>query len=305
VSRARLADLWREPLARLLAVLLLLVPLAVVLVLAMLPGSGESPPQLLHAPITVTRSLTPSTTLFGDRIEAEVDVLTDGERIDPDSVQVTTDFQPYEAISTARDRSRRGAVTLLRTRVVLACLTTECLAPSAGGRLFRFRPLTVTYRRDGRELSLRRTWEPLQVYSRLGANPRLVDSAPGLDTGFRVPPTLLRAALLVLAGALVLAGTAWVVTGLWPRFPYSLRRWRRLSPLEQALARLDAAARIDDEATRRRVLDQLASQLEENALPALERHTRGLAWGEATPDREELDRLGEDVRRSLNGGRRG
>ena len=108
----------------------------------------------------------------------------------------------------------------------------------------------------------------------------------------------------MLAAVLGLAGAWLVVTGLWPRFFYSSRRWQRLSPLEQALAQLDAAARIEDEEVRRRVLDQLATRLGEADLVALERHTRTLAWSASSPEAEALERLGELVRSSLNGGSR-
>jgi hypothetical protein len=302
--RARLTQLWSEPLARGLAAGLVLVPLLLLLVLALLPSSHEPFPRALHDPITVTRSLSPATALFGDRLEAEIDVYTNDERIDPASVHVQTDFRPYEAVATTIDRSSQGTVSLLRTTISLSCLTPACLPSRSGGRVFRFRPLTVSYRQGARPRTLQQAWDRVRVYSRLGPNPRLVDTPPRLDSGFRVSPGVAQVVLALLAAGLALIGAVWVVTGFWPRFPYSLRRWRRLSPLEQALAQLDAAARIDDEDVRRRVLDQLATRLGEHDLALLERRSRSLAWGEAVPAPEELDRLGEHVRTSLNGGPR-
>jgi hypothetical protein len=300
--RARLSELWSEPAARLLALALLLAAALASLALALLPSSRGPGPRLLREPITVAQSLSPTTALFGDRLEAEIDVYTDDERIDPASVRVRSDFRPYEAVATDVGRSRRGTASLVRTRVSLSCLSPACLASRQGGRLLRFGPTTVSYRQGASELSLRRGWAPVRVYSRLGEGPQLVDAPPSLDPRFRVSPTMLRLALAALTAALALAGVVLVVSGLWPSFPYSQRRWRRLSPLEQALAQLDAAARIDDEDTRRRVLDQLATELGERELPLLERRSRALAWGEQAPEPEALDRLGEQVRSSVNGG---
>ena len=106
----------------------------------------------------------------------------------------------------------------------------------------------------------------------------------------------------MLAGLLALVGALLVATGFWPRFFYSLRRWRRLSPLEQALTQLDAASRIEDETIRRRVLDQLASRLREADLPSLERESRALAWGSAAPEADGIELLRERIRGGLNGG---
>ena len=109
---------------------------------------------------------------------------------------------------------------------------------------------------------------------------------------------------MTVAIVLGVTGTLLIATGLWPRFPYSRRRWRRLSPLDQALAQLDAAAAIDDERLRRRVLDQLASRLAEADLEALAQESRTLAWDADPPEAEALTLLGTQIRGSQNGGSR-
>ena len=297
---ARVAELWSEPRARLLAGAIVLVAFLALLAVALLPSSQPAP-ELLHTPITVARSLSPTAALFGDQIEAEIVVYTDDRRIDPASVRVDTDFRPYEVVATKRDGSGRGNVSLLRTRITLSCLSPACLAPREGSRVFQFRPLGVSYRQGEQGHTLQGPWDPVRVHSRLGQSPQLVDAPPDLENHVRVPPRVAQLVLALIAAALALLGATLVVTGLWPRFPYSLRRWRRLTPLEQALAQLDAAAGIDDEGARRRVLDQLATRLNEHDLAALEHHSRALAWRQAAPEPEELDLLGEHVRVSLNG----
>ena len=306
-----LVELWSEPSTRLIAIVVVLVPaLALIVVALLLPAASPPQPQLVQHPITVTQALSPATALFGDPIAAEIDVFTDDADIDPRSVSARTDFRPYHAVATRVDRSSQGDVSLLRTRIDLQCLTAACLPGPGRGRVFRFRPVVVSYRLvtgNGRH-RLVQPWDSVQVYSRLAAavpqGPQLADTPPSLDTSFRFSPRLLQIALVTLAAVLGLIGAVLVATGFWPRFFYSRRHWRRLSPLEQALAQLDAAAGVDDEALRRRVLDQLASRLGEADLDALERRTRMLAWDADPPEPEALALLGTEIRGSLNGGPR-
>jgi hypothetical protein len=80
------------------------------------------------------------------------------------------------------------------------------------------------------------------------------------------------------------------------------RRRRRLSPLERSLQRVEAAAQNDDEPTRRRTLDDLATHLGDVPAPSLELQTRAIAWGQSPPDSEALTLLAAQVRTALNGG---
>lgn len=304
--RERAAALAGAPAARLPAVGLIL-GIAVATVLGILlvnrPGSAAGP---LDDPITVKRSLSTSTALFGDPVEAEVDVYSDDAGIVARSVRVSTDFTPYRVAATRVERMHQGDISLLRTRISLECLTRVCLPPRGKERVLRFPPLAVTYRRGGQEERMVVPWEPLRVSSRLPAetNARavVVDSAPPLEPRFARSPETLQALLLLVATILGLAGAALVVTALWPPSLLARRRSRRLSPLERSLLRVEAAARGDDEAARRRALDDLATNLAEVRSPSLETRTRALAWGQSAPDPEALTILTERVRATLNGG---
>lgn len=262
---------------------------------------------LLERPVTVKRALSTTAALFGDRVEAEVDVYTDDRAVDPGSVQVHSDFAPYRALTTQVDRSRQSGLSLLRTRIVLSCLTRECLPSRTGGRVVRFAPLTVTYLQRGTSRALEVPWGPLQVVSRLPddatANVGVIDTAPPLDSGFDHSPGLVRGILLGTAAVLGLAGAALVVTGVWPS-PFAARRRRPLSPLEQSLLEVETAAQADDATQRRRALDGLATRLGELPSPSLEARTRSLAWGAANPEPQTIARLTDDVRASVNGGSR-
>lgn len=293
------------PVARLLAIGLIAGALIAGALVVFRADRPLSTTRLLDGPITVKRALSTSVTLFGDPVEAEIDVYTSDRSIAPRSVSVAPSFGPYRITATRITREHEGEISLLRTRITLECLTRTCLPPRGGVRVVRFRPFAVTYRRGARESRVLVPSEPLQVSSRLprGAAARvgLMDTPPALEPGFDRSPERVRALLLVVAVVLGLAGAALVLTTLWPPSYAGQRRLRRLSPLERSLLRVEAAAR-DDEATRRRTLDDLATRLGGVPAPVLERRTRALAWGQSPPEPEALVLLAEDVRAALNGG---
>ena len=115
----------------------------------------------------------------------------------------------------------------------------------------------------------------------------------------------MRALLLAAAALLGVLGAWLLVSALWPSGYLSRRRWRRLSPLERSLERVEAASRSGDEGERRRTLDELATRLADVPAPALEETTRALAWGAAPPRPESLTELAGQVRTTLNGEVRG
>jgi hypothetical protein len=306
--RTQAAGLAAKPAVRIAAIAVAAGAALAGFVAAFLVSTHEAPSVLLEQPVTIKRALSTTAALFGDGIEAEVDVYTDDRSVDPESVRIRTSFAPYRAAQTRVDRERRGGVSLLQTRIVLTCLTQACVPPRASGRAFRFPPLTVTYRTGSRTESVAVPWERVHVVSRLPldstASLGVVDTAPPLDSGFPRSPTLQRALLIGAATVLGLVGAILVATGLWPRLASAGYRRRKLSPLERVLVEVEASAQLADETQRRRVLDLLASRLAELPSPSLEARTRSLAWGEATPEPELVTRLAAQVRTSLNGGTR-
>jgi len=302
VSRSRLRPAMRGTALALVAP----VVLAGFLV-AFLVAWSHTTSALLERPVTVKRALSTTAALFGDRVEAEVDVYTDDRTVDPGSVRVRTDFTPYRAVTTRVDRTSHAGLSLLRTRIVLTCLTQACLPPRTGGRVLHFAPLAVSYRASAKSASVEVPWGPLQVLSRLPADPAanvgVVDTAPALDPSFPRSPALLRGALIGAAALLGLAGAALVVTGLWPSNLPGRRR-RPISPLEQSLLEVETAAQREDEPRRRHALDQLATRLAELPSPSLEARTRSLAWGPDTPEPQAITHLTDEVRASVNGGSR-
>jgi hypothetical protein len=274
--------------------------------LAVTAAHGASPaPTLLNDPITVVRDLSTTSTLFGDPVEAEVDVYTDAQRVPDGSVRLDARFGPYSAVTTMTALSRRGGLSLRRTRITLQCLTRSCLPEQGTTRIVRFPAAIVRYVQDGRTMTVAVPWQPLQVSSRVPAGTApglgLADAAPRLDPGFARPPGVVRALLLVAAAPLGVAGAWLLVSALWPAGYLSRRRWRRLSPLERSLERVEAASRSDDEGERRRTLDELATRLADVPAPASFPRARALAWGATPPRPESLTELAGQVRTTLNG----
>jgi hypothetical protein len=308
--RGRAAALADKPAARLLVIGLVLGAAVAAVLVAVILHRPSSSPEMLENPVTVKRVLSTTAALFGDPVEAEIDVYTNDRRVPPGSVDVRTDFRPYRVVTTKVERVSQGDVSLLRTRISLQCLARRCLPPQQGGeRLVQFRPGAVRYRQDGRAMLALVPWRPLQLSSRLPLDSApslgIIDAPPPLEPRFAHSPEKLRALLLLAAAILGLAGAALVVTALWPRSFWSQRRLRRLSPLERSLLEVEAAARSDDESVRRRTLDQLATRLGEVPSQSLEAQTRALAWGQSPPAPEALTLLAEHVRTALNGGVRG
>jgi hypothetical protein len=307
--RGRAAALADAPAARLLVIGLVLGTALAAVLAAVLVNRPSFSPSLLGDPITVNRALSTTAALFGDPVEAEIDVYTDDGKVPAGSVRVRTDFKPYRIVATKVDRVSQGGVSLLRTRISLQCLTRVCLPAPSGGRVVRFPPFALSYREGGREARVLVPWPPVQLSSRLppdtSARVGIIDNPPPLEPGFARSPKTLRTLLLLAAAMLGVAGAALVVTALWPPPFWSQRRWRRLSPIERSLVQVEAAARNGDEGVRRRTLDQLATRLSEVPSPSLEVRTRALAWGQSPPVPEALTLLTEQVRTALNGGVQG
>ncbi|MFN8223682.1 MAG: hypothetical protein U0R50_10625 [Gaiellales bacterium] len=292
--RERLA----EPGIRLALAVLAALAALVAAAIALMPRA-TAPATVVDGPITVRRALATVSARFGDTITAEASVLSDDRRVPPDTVALRADFRPYAVVGQTSDVRRRGTTTLREATFTLRCLTSACLPP-ANGKPVRFPPLRVSFERGGVGRTLTVAWPGLAVHSQLSGDPLvpvgIVDAPPALGNGTRVSAGLMRALFALAAISAGLAGALLVLQALWPTRFYSLREWRRLTPLGQAMAQVDAAARIEDEGLRRQVLDRLAGRLDEAGALTLGREARGLAWGPATPGRQELEAFAARVR---------
>jgi hypothetical protein len=248
--------------------------------------------------VTARTSLAPLAGLFGDAVHAEVDVLLDPRRVDPDSVLVSVDFGPLEGPAlVAPQRADGGRTTHVRFRYTLLCLREDC-RPQDGKHEVKLAPAVVRYRLvDGTTQTLRAEWPaPVVIASRLTAEAsarpvwRVREQLPRVS--YRVSPSLVAAvgfsvaALLALAAVLVIAREAVAFSRRRSSDPLA-----GLTPLERALALLARAVADGGTAQQRRALDRLARELLRAGDVELAGDAGRLAWSRARPEGDRVASL--------------
>jgi len=264
------------------------------------PGLGEEP-------IVGSALLTPEQHLFGDSVRARVELIVDTERVDPDSVEIGANFEPYRELRPVElTRSEDGTITKLRYDYVLGCLVSRCL-PRGTGRV-ELGGVAVNYLRRGEAEPSAATveWVPIRAAGRIDPN-ELEQAALRSDlrdlpsASYRVSPRTVELIALVLA-ALFAVGAAILILRLLPLDRLAERLGARFvdkrSPLEQALelVRLSAASGSPEE--ERRALERLAVELRRTRNPALAGDASRLAWSEPVP--AGTDPLSDEVERVIS-----
>jgi hypothetical protein len=301
----------------------LLAAAALVLAAAGCSGDGgeQAPPP--GRALATSRELTPTAHLFGDVVHARLDVIVDRDKLDPDRVSAVLDFLPYRIQGgIARTRDDFSHFSRLRWEATLRCITIACvpsrLQSVLGGqegrgerRTYRFKPARVLY--DGEDTttakSLRQVfWPPLDAISRLSPDEAQIPSYASLGPGgefratlapvgapsYRVPAWLLAAALLAAAAALLALPVTLVVRELRRRRPQPETE-ERLSPLEQALRRVEHVRDHGDAEEQREALEALAFELDGDGRAS---RVRALAWRPSAPQAEETTALVAELRRA-------
>jgi len=255
--------------------------------------------------VAVRTLLRPTSVLFGDPLAARVDVVVDREQLDPDAIELDTQFAPFIVKRQRRERSDFDRFTRLRYVFELDCLEAACV-PDTFEKPIQF-PQTIV-RVDGVEVA-ERDWPLFLITARVretgaaAANAREWRAAPIVRAAsYRVSPPVLTAILVALALALLAVATAALAVGLRGM---SLKRRRRLSALERALAVLEKAHASGIAEEQRLALDRLADELRATGAGELAVSARRLAWAEQTPAHERTAALSDGVRDLLNGGRNG
>ncbi len=258
--------------------------LAAVAVTALLPR-GEAPRR--PAQTRIETRLVPSTHVFGDAVEAQLEVTPDGAHAG-DRIRVETRFAPYRVVATRREQT--GAT--VRYAFSLECLERACV-PRAAERRLALAPALVHVGDETRTAA----WPPLTVASRLAASDlaqpalraddRVHEPARGLlDARVLGWPLAGLAAALAMAGLVALAGRP---DGLGAREPASEAG---VPPSALALALREAEQSLTaDVGERRRALERLAARLEAEGRAELAREARRLAWSEQPPAVEDMRRL--------------
>jgi hypothetical protein len=255
------------------------------------PPSGEA--------VVLRATVDPVRYAFGDRLTAEIELVVDRTRADPDSVVPAAFFRPFRRVGPiAVERVELGDTTVLRYRYRIQCVDRACVPRGAEKAielplgLVRYTPV------DGDIVTLPLQWPTVEVASRLPAGVQAdirarpaavladgsLDELPQLDpTG---GPLLLGWLLVGAACALVLAVAgwfAWTLRSGRERADGAVRDLGGMPPLESALGRVERALASGEEPERRRALDELACRLVESDRAELGYEARRLAWSQDGP----------------------
>ena len=282
--------------------------------LAVAPSAGA-----VNRPLHVVTTVSPGPHFFGDPIHTDVDILIDTKRLDPKAVRLDTKFDPYTRLGPPqRIRSDDGSTTRLRYRYLLTCDTFACLTGDKTERTIHFPRATIRYRdRQGKAAKMKARWPRFRFVSRFGGPRYLPQTASEVARGIqyssdpiirlfvsiRAPSPSYRLNPIVLAALLFAAAlTALLAAGVLTRPLYALLRRQdvtggpELTPLEQALAAVDAATRRQPgSAEHRESLAWLGRELRRTNLTELVGRARRLAWSEQAPTADASRQLTADV----------
>ncbi len=293
---------------------LLVAALGVALLSGGCAGGGDEPAPPPGRFLSTQETLTPQAHLFGDPVEARLDIVVDRRRLDPDAIRVRMGFLPYRMVDGLR-RSRHdfSRFTRLRFEATLRCLTVQCVPARLGSvlgdqegrgerRTFRFDHVRVLYDdpATGAARELRRVvWPPLDSISRLSpeADPFRFRFTPGaefeatlapvLEPEYAVPPWLLGTLLLAGAAVLLVLPGRRVARWALARRRNAVAVAAEVPPLEQALRRVEQARDHGDADEQRDALEALAVVLDGNG-PGTTRALRELAWSFDPPAPERM-----------------
>ena len=278
--------------------------------------------QTLLPPVRLQTSVSAGPHLFGDQVQARLDVFVDRERADPDTIHVDTKFFPYGRLGVpTRTHARDGSTDRISYTYILDCLTLPCFPGDRKQQArINFPVAVVRYReRNGTPRGLAVRWPAFRLVSRLPpptplqrqraqqsgviftANPASGLFAPvGMPAAkYRMSPSLL--AGLLFAGTLLALAAAFV---LGRPIVAELRRAAAvpegppLTSLERALERVESAATTKGRGDRG-ALAWLARELPHPGLHDLVRQARRLAWSEHEPTADESLALAREVRAAL------
>jgi hypothetical protein len=293
-----------------------LVALVAVAVLVVALTTRDEEPAADAPPVVARVVVSPRVALFGDTVTARVEVALDRARANPDSLRVTAVFEPWThvrpPVRTRRDGERTTYVENLYT---LRCLAVDCV-PDGRPLELEFRRARVAYADpDGVDHVFLVRWPVLVVNTRLVGDDFGRDDEYGTPwradlrslpaVSYRAPPGLLLVVLLGGAVALALGGAALAYAALprprveLPPEPEPELPPPDLTPLERALALLEAPNPVDGAAGRRRALELVADELHERDA-SLASSVRTLAWAAGKPAAAQARSLAERVRAMLD-----
>ncbi|MFN2628242.1 MAG: hypothetical protein ABR569_06350 [Gaiellaceae bacterium] len=273
--------------------------------------------------ISARGTVTPRAALFGDSLDARIEVLVDRRLIEPGSLRLAGAFGAYTPSGPLRTiRTDVGRLTRIRYSVELQCLQLKCLPPDPqrnGRRLFRLAPLVLDYKRvDGADGSVEVAWSAVEVASRM--SPRDLALLTPIDqppyraslalpvVTYSISPRLLvwllaagAGLLFSAAGLLVLRfapGAASAPEPVSKPEPPSADAWEA-SELERALIVLERARERGVVPDQRKALEHLAGELRRSGERELAGSATALAWAEEPPPSDLTGALAVAVQRRI------
>ena len=281
-------------------------------------GGGESSAVPKFRAIGVTRSFEPKEAFWGQPVTANVNIVVDKRKLDPDRIRLDPKLFPYRRYTPLRvTRHDSGNFARLNYSVGLRCLYYSCLPtridfpgviPYRDQKVTRLQPWHIFYddpkTKKPRHLA-RVFWPTLERVSNLDLTDAQVtfQQQPGrlsLDllpaVSYRLPVPLVAALLLLLAAALLVFPVWLLVRWYRSRRPPPPPPAPPLPPLERALLLVEWARDRVDGVERREALEELAFRLDETGRDGLARSARRLAWSTPSPSPDAADELVKEVR---------
>jgi hypothetical protein len=266
------------------------------------PGLGEEP-------IVGTALLAPEQHLFGDAVRARVELIVDTDRVDPDSIEIGANFDPYRELRPVEvTRSEDGSLTKLGYDYVIGCLVSRCL-PTGTGRV-ELGGVAVNYLRRGESAPDAATveWVPIRAAGRIDPN-ELEQAALRSDlrelpsASYRVSPRTVELVALALA-VLFAVGAAILILRLLPLDRLATRLGARFvdnrSSLEQALELVRESSASGSAEEERRALERLAVELRRARNADLAEDASRLAWSPTQPVPAGVEPLSDEVERVIS-----
>jgi hypothetical protein len=265
-------------------------------------GSYAPRKTLVHAEVTPARSF------FGQVLTAHAQLIVDPRRVDPASVALNVNLNPFQI----RSESRRvtpglGRATIIDFRYEIQCVTRACvpLGANRGALAEQLKPAKATYRgRDGVAVSIPVRWPGFGVQSRLTAEeialstPQAASNSTPPPVSWAISPGLL-GALALSGAALLLLGSGWLIASVVSRDSRLLRTYRipaHLSPVERALVLAEHATAHGEVEESRKALERLAEELRKRSAEGDANDAERLAWSESGPSPETVAELATSVR---------
>jgi hypothetical protein len=269
-------------------------------------GAGDRPVLRNDLLATSTR-VDPQTHLFGERVQAQLEVVYDSDRVRGSSIALAPAFGAYRVVERHESRASFGSVDRVRFDWALECLTARCLPRKDGVVQFPSTQLIYEQRNPPALQTTKVEWPQLRVASRVGADDlkALALQADARDlpaVSYRTEPRTVALAGYTVAALLALAGLLLLMRAL--DLPTQISRALagrrdRLSALQRALALARGHTHRGEHDRSRPALERLASELRKTREPDLAHDASRLAWRRSNPSEGSIGPLSDEVERVI------